>query len=91
MDRQTPTTKAVSQEECRQFRKPQKQFSNPGKMACTLGWHAQRGGCGREAVRVTPPPNLRYPMLVTESWQKSGGGVLRDLLDPTAHLNPLVD
>lgn len=67
MDRQTPTTGAVSQEECRQCRKPQKQFSNPGKMACSLDWHAQCGAVGGELSGPPPPASLRHPMSVVES------------------------
>lgn len=67
-----------------------KQFSNPGKMACSLGWHAHHGGCGSGAVRAPPSPNPRHLVLVTESLQKSGRGALGDL-HPAAHLNILVD
>lgn len=54
--RQTHTIRTVSQEECRQCQKTLKQFSNPGKKVCSLGWHDQCGGCKRKVIGANPPP-----------------------------------
>ena len=38
-----------------------KQFSNPGKMAYSLGWHAHSEGCGRGTVKATASPQPKTP------------------------------
>ena len=40
-----------------------KQFSNPGKTACSLGWHAHCADCASRAVRATPSPQLETPCI----------------------------
>lgn len=82
MDRQTPTIRATSWEECRQHWKPPKQFANPGKVACSLAHHAQCGDCGRGVVGTVQSPNCGHLMSVRESDQKSGKGALRERLNP---------
>ena len=86
MDRQTPTTGAASQEECRQCRKPQSNFLTLGKWPIVWAGMLTLRAVGEELSRPLPPLNPRHPVLVMES-QKSGREALRDLLQHTAHLN----
>lgn len=70
VDRQTPTTGTVSQEECRQCRKPQKQFSNPGKMVWSLGWHTHCEATKGKLLGPALPPargTLRWSWNVSKS------------------------
>lgn len=87
MDRQTPTTGAASQEECRQCRKPQSNFLTLGKWPIVWAGMLTVRAVREEPSGLLPPLNPRHPVLVMESQQKSGRGALGDPLQHTAHLN----
>lgn len=79
-----------------------KQFSNPGKMACSLGWHAHCAGCASRSVRATPAPQPKTPCVGhgisavvrwRSPWRSSPSrcsfefpGRLNPPLEPEAHL-----